>query len=62
MTFYEITPDHGYPQTCYASNNAAEYIITSAIGHDLHSDYMRKYHRNPTSAWYRRHFSFKRVK
>jgi len=61
-TFIENTNDHGYKKECYASNNAAAYILTSARPHDMVSDYQEKYNRWPSSKWYNKYFSFDRIK
>ena len=57
-TFIEITSDKGYAKSVAASNNGAEYIIASAKMHDLYNDYVERYNRIPTAAWYRRHAQF----
>lgn len=62
MTFKEVTTDNGYAKKCYASDNQAEYIITSAMGHDLVFEFEEKFQRQPTSRWYNRHFRFERIK
>lgn len=56
--FYEHTSDHGYKKTAYASNNRAEYILTSAMAHDMYNEYLWKFGRHPHSSWFHRHFSF----
>lgn len=62
--FQEITSDHGCAQTCYASDNNATYIITSARGHEMITEYRDKYFFQgrfwPTAAWYHKHFTWKR--
>lgn len=60
--FKEVTNDHGTPRKFYASDNNAEYIITSAYAHDLYTDYVDRYDRHPSAAWYNRHFNFTRIK
>ena len=47
---------------CYASDNMAEYQLTSAYAHDLHTEYIERYDREPSAAWYNRHFNFTRIK
>lgn len=59
--FKEVTNDKGYQKPCYASNNAATYILTSAYAHDMYSEFVEKYGRIPSSQWYRKHFNFERV-
>ena len=59
--YKEVTNDRGYQLPCYASNNAATYILTSAYAHDMYSEFVKKYGRIPSSKWYRRHFDFERV-
>lgn len=58
--FKENTSDRGYEMHCYARNNNATYIITSARGHDKVNDYRDKYGDWPHSRWYHKHFSFQR--
>lgn len=60
--FKEITSDHGIKQRCFASDNKAEYILTSAMAHDMYTDYLEKYCTNPSSRWYNKHFRFERLK
>lgn len=60
--YKENTSDHGYVKTCCASDNNAEYQLTSAYAHDLHADYLERYNREPSARWYNSHFSFTRVK
>lgn len=60
--YKEKTSDNGYIRKCYASDNFAEYQLTSAYAHDLHSEYLERYNRIPSSRWYNRHFSFTRIK
>lgn len=60
--YREVTDDHGCAMRVGASDNCAEYILTSAMAKDMRNDYLRKYDRIPSAAWYRRHFRFKRVK
>lgn len=60
--YKENTSDHGYIKKCYASNNAAEYQLTSAYAHDLYADYLQLYNRAPSARWYNRHFNFTRIK
>lgn len=60
--YKENTSDHGYIKTCYASDNAAEYRLTSAYAHDLTTEYEDKHQRHPSSKWYNRHFNFTRIK
>lgn len=60
--YKENTNDHGYTKTCYASDNMAEYQLTSAHAHDLHTEYIDRYDRHPAAAWYNRHFNFTRIK
>lgn len=62
MNIYkEITNDHGCPRQCNASDNFAVYILTSALAHDLYHEFVEKYDRIPTAAWYNRHFEFERI-
>lgn len=60
--YKENTNDNGYVKTCCASNNMAEYRLTSAYAHDLYTDYVDRYNREPSSRWYNRHFNFTRIK
>lgn len=60
--YKEITDDNGAAKRCHASNNFAEYVLTSAEGRDLYDAYLNKYERLPGSSWFNRHFSFRRVK
>ena len=60
--YKEKTNDRGYIKTCHASDNNAEYQITSAYAHDLYSDFVERYNRVPSSLWYNKHFSFTRIK
>lgn len=60
--YKENTNDHGYIRMCYASDNMAEYQLTSAYAHDLHTEYIERYDREPSAAWYNRHFNFTRIK
>lgn len=57
-TYREITTDKGWEMTRRASDNKADYILTSARMHDLYNDYIAKYDRIPTAAWYRKHAEF----
>ena len=59
--YKEVTKDRGYKKYCYASNNAATYILTSAYAHDMYSEFVQKYGRIPSSKWYHRHFNFELV-
>ena len=59
--FKEVTNDKGYQKPCYASDNSATYILTSAYAHDMYFEFEQKYGRIPSSQWYRRHFSFERA-
>ena len=59
--YKEVTNDRGYQKYCYASNNAATYILTSAYAHDMYSEFVDKYGRIPSARWYHRHFNFERV-
>lgn len=61
MTFREITRDHGAPLRAYASNNMAEYILTSAYAKDEYKAYLRRYNRQPSAKWLNRHNQFERV-
>lgn len=56
--FREVTNDHGYMVKCAASDNDAEYRLYSAYAHDLRKAYVERYHRIPSSRWYRRKFTF----
>lgn len=60
--YREKTNDHGIMRKCYASDNYAEYQLTSAYAHDAINDYLYKFSRLPTSRWYNRHFRFERIK
>lgn len=60
--YKENTTDHGYIKKCSASNNLAEYQLTSARAHDLIFEYLEKYNRYPSSKWFNNHFSFTRIK
>lgn len=60
--YKENTSDNGYILKCYASDNMAEYQLTSAYAHDLHDGYLQRYHRAPSSRWYNSHFNFTRIK
>ena len=62
MIFAETTKDKGVTKRCTASDNAAEYLLTSAYAHDLHANYLERYNREPSARWYNRHFNFKRIK
>ena len=59
--FKEVTDDRGYQKYCYASNNSATYILTSAYAHDMYTEFVDKYSRIPSAHWYRKHFNFERV-
>ena len=59
--YKEVTNDRGYLLPCYASNNAATYILTSAYSHDMYHEFVDTYGRVPSSQWYRKHFNFERV-
>jgi hypothetical protein len=59
--FKEITDDHGTPARVAASNNRAEYILTSAHAKDMRDAYLRKWNRLPSSSWYRRNFRFEDI-
>lgn len=61
MVFKEITGDNGMPKKCFASNNCATYILTSAIAKDKYSDYVQKYEKPPSSRWYNKHFKFTKI-
>lgn len=60
-TYREVTTDNGVELKCFASNNSATYILTSARGHDMHTEFVEKYDRLPSSGWYNKHFSFESV-
>lgn len=63
--FKEVTNDHGCPRKCYASDNQAEYILTSAQGKDQLAEYERRYGPGcdyPSSKWYNKHFNWERLK
>lgn len=60
--YKEITNDHGYEMDCYADDNFATYILTSAYAHDKYTDYVDRYQREPSAKWYNRHFQFERIK
>lgn len=59
--YKEVTNDRGCQLPCYASNNAATYILTSAYAHDMYSEFVDKYNRIPSAQWYRKHFNFEMV-
>lgn len=59
--FKEVTNDRGYQRPCYASNNSATYILTSAYAHDMYFEFVDKYNRIPSAQWYRKHFNFEMV-
>ena len=59
--YKEVTDDRGYQFPCYASNNSATYILTSANAHDMYFEFVDKYGRIPSSQWYHRYFNFERV-
>ena len=59
--YKEITSDKGYQRHCYASNNSATYILTSASAHDMYDEFVDKYGRIPSSKWYRKYFNFEKV-
>lgn len=61
-TYQEITDDKGYEKKCWASNNWAAYILTSARAHDMYHNYIERYSRNPTAQWFNRHFRFRRIR
>lgn len=61
-TFRENTNNHGVIRKCYASDNYAEYQLTSAYAHDLYTDYLERYNRAPSARWYNKHFNFTRIK
>lgn len=60
--YKEVTPDHGFEMRVNASDNFAAYILTSAYAHDLYTEYWDRYDREPSAAWYNRHFDFTRIK
>lgn len=60
--YREKTHDYGYQKPCYASDNYAEYQLTSAYAHDAINDYLYKFSRWPSARWYNRHFRFERIK
>lgn len=60
--YKENTSDRGCIKTCTASDNFAEYQLTSAYAHDLYTDFVERYNRVPSSNWYNKHFSFTRIK
>lgn len=60
--YREITNDRGCMQCCGASDNFAEYQLTSAYAKDLRREYEERYNRQPSSAWYNRHFRFDRIR
>lgn len=62
MVFQEITTDHGCAMRYTASDNNAEYVITSARGHDMVADYHGKYCRQPSAKWFNRHFRFEHIR
>lgn len=59
--FKEVTNDKGYQKPCYASDNSATYILSSAYAHDMYSEFVDKYGRIPSAQWYRKNFNFERV-
>lgn len=60
--YREKTADNGVMKICYASDNFAQYQLTSAMAKDAYTTYCDKYEREPSSAWYNRHFRFERIK
>lgn len=60
-TFREITNDHGYEKHVFASDNNAEYILTSAFAKDRYTMYVDRYDREPSSKWYNKYFRFERI-
>ena len=60
--YREKTHDNGYTRRGYASDNYAEYQLTSTYAHDLYSDFLKRYSRLPSARWYNRHFRFERIK
>lgn len=59
--YLEKTSDRGGEQRCGVSNNYCTYIITSARMKDLFFEYKKRFHRLPTSKWFRSHCNFERV-
>ena len=57
--FIEDTSDRGWEKKVHASNNNATYILTSAQMHDLYQDYVDRYGKLPTAAWYHRYAQFR---
>ncbi len=47
--YQEITNGHGREKHCAASDNNAEYILTSAMSHDAYNDYVNRYNRQPSA-------------
>lgn len=60
--YKENTNDNGVLTVCLASDNYAEYHITSAYGRDLVTLYEDRFNRHPSAAWFNRHFQFTRIK
>ena len=60
--YKEVTTDNGIKKTCYASNNNAEYIMTSTMAHDMVNEFTQKHERWPSSSWYNSNFRFRRIK
>lgn len=58
-TYIEDTPDKGWRLKANARDNNAEYVLTSARMHDLYDEYLYRYGRIPSAAWYHRHAQFK---
>ena len=59
--YKEVTNDNGYKRPCYASDNYATYILTSAYAHDMYVEFVKRYGRIPSAQWYRKHFNFERA-
>lgn len=60
--YREITNDRGNVHFHGASDNFAVYLLTSAYAKDLWREYVVRYNRQPSSAWYNRHFRFNRIR
>lgn len=60
--YIEITNDKGWEKKCFARDNMAEYVLTSARMHDLYAMYTERYGQIPTARWYHRHARFEERK
>lgn len=60
--YQEVTNDNGTFEVAYASDNNADYYLTSARAKDLMTEFRMKHDRYPTARWLNAHIRFKRVK